>query len=127
MNEREHEAAARRIEASLRKCELADHEMLIEGAMLAGSHRLNARLHRCGATREDGDVMHTYLLTVNEFRRLSVADRAAMSALREIEDLRPAYVRGRHPGGQEAAQRALALLATLQDGSHVRRDMKEQP
>jgi hypothetical protein len=115
MRIQDHEAAAARIEASLRKCEPDDHEMLIEGAMLAGSHRLNARLHRSGATREDADVMHTYLLTVNEFRRLSVADAAGMSALSGIEDLRPAYVRGCHPGGREAAQRALSMLAALRE------------
>jgi len=108
-----HEAAALRIESSLRQCEPDDHEMLIEGAMLAGSHWLNAHLHRLGTTRADADVLHTYLLTVNEFRRLSVADGAAVSALSQIEDLRPAYVRGNHPGGREAAQRALSLLATI--------------
>jgi hypothetical protein len=81
--------------------------------MLAAAHRLNAHLHRLGLTPPDEDLVHTYLLTINEFRRLSVADGESMAALAAIEDLRPAFVRGDHPGGAEAAQRALQLLATL--------------
>ena len=78
--------------------------------MLAGSHWLNAHLHRLGATQPAQDVMHTYLLVVNELRRLSVADPRAVAALSAIEDMRPAYVRGAHAGGKDAAQRALSLL-----------------
>jgi hypothetical protein len=109
----EHEATAQRIENSLRKCGPDDYEVIIEAAMLAGSHWLNARLHRLGATQPTHDVMHTYLLVVNELRRLSVADPEAVGALSAIEDLRPAYVRGAHAGGKEAAQRALSLLELI--------------
>jgi hypothetical protein len=114
MNPHDHDRYAERIERSMDKCGMdADHELLIEGAMLAAAHRLNAHLHRLGMTAPDEDLMHTYLLTINEFRRLSVADGDSMTALAAIEDLRPAFVRGDHPGGPEAAQRALQLLATL--------------
>lgn len=113
MNPMNHQAAAQRIERSIAKCEPTDHELLIEAAMLAGSHRLNGLLHTLGVTPESGDVMHTYLLTINEFRRLAVAAPQAVAALAEIEDMRPAYVRGDHPGGREEAQRALALLDTI--------------
>lgn len=113
MKPQEHEAAAMRIENSLRKCGPDDHEIVIEAAMLAGSHWLNAHLHRLGATQAAQDVMHTYLLVVNELRRLSVAAPQAVAALGTIEDMRPAYVRGTHPGGREAAQRALSLLETI--------------
>jgi hypothetical protein len=113
VNIEEHRARARRIQRSLDKCALDDFEMKIEGAMLAGTHWLNAALHRSAITAPDKDVFHTYLLTVNEFRRLSVADRGLMNALVEIEDLRPAFVRGNFPGGQQAAQRALDLLAMI--------------
>ena len=64
-------------------------------------------------TEPENDVFHTYLLTVNEFRRLSVANEALINALAEIEDMRPAFVRGNYPGGQQAAQRALELLAMI--------------
>lgn len=113
MSPEEHRALAQRIERSLGKCGPADYEMKIEAAMLAGTHWLNAALHRMGATDACADVFHTYLLTINEFRRLSVADAAALSALAEIEDIRPPYVRGNWRGGEAAAERALDLLARL--------------
>lgn len=113
MTPMDHHAAAQRIERSIAKCEPTDHELLIEAAMLAGSHRLNGLLHALGVTQESNDVMHTYLLTINECRRLGVAAPEAVAALSEIEDMRPAYVRGNHPGGSDAAQRALALLDTI--------------
>ena len=114
MKPHDHDDYAARIERSMSKFTAADdHELLIEGAMLAAAHRLNAHLHRRAMTGTDEDLVHTYLLTVNEYRRLSVADGESMAALAAIEDLRPAYVRGDHPGGREAAQQALQLLATV--------------
>jgi hypothetical protein len=109
----EHRAKAEKIERSLAKCGAADYEMRIEAAMLAGTHWLNFALHRLGITPATIDVMHTYLLTVNELRKYRVADAASVEALGEIEDLRPAYVRGNFPGGDRAAEQALALLAIL--------------
>jgi len=117
MNIEQHRALAGRIERSLTRCGPADYEMKIEAAMLAGTHRLNAALHLAGVTRSDADVFHTYLLTVNEYRRLSVAAPTLVAALTEIEDLRPPFVRGNHPGGEQAAERALALLAQLRAGA----------
>jgi hypothetical protein len=119
MKPHEHDAAALRIENSLRKCGPDDHEIIIEAAMLAGSHRLNAQLHRLGATQPAQDVMHTYLLVVNEMRRLSVAAPEAVDALSAIEDMRPAFVRGAHPGGKDAAQRALSLLESIRASAHA--------
>jgi hypothetical protein len=109
----QHLAVAQRIERSLQKCGPADYEMKIEAAMLAGTHWLNAALHRVGVTRPEGDVFHTYLLTINEFRRLCVAGDAMMQALAQIEDLRPAFVRGNRAGGENAAQQALELLSVI--------------
>lgn len=109
----EHRAKALRIERSLLKCGVLDVEMTIEGAMLAGTHWLNANLHRRDVTAPDNDVFHTYLLTVNEYRRLSVADDLSMKALSEIEDLRPPFVRGNVAGGERAAKHALDLLSII--------------
>src|SRR5205814_1950669 len=67
MQPEQHLEIAARIERSLKKCGPEDHEMRIEAAMLAGTHRLNAVLHRTGVTAEGSDVFHSYLLTVNEF------------------------------------------------------------
>lgn len=127
MKPQQHASYAGRIERSMRKLPHEEHELLIEGAMLAGAHRLNAHLHRLGMTEEDGDLMHTYLLTINEFRRLAVADGEALRALAAIEDLRPAYVRGNHPGGAAAARRALQLLAVLRDRTQPSTMSTEDP
>ena len=113
MTPEQHEAAAHRIEVSLRLCTPDDYEMLIEGAMLAGTHLINALMHRLRATAPQTDVMHSYLLTVNEFDRLTVAHPAAMGALRTIEKMRPAYVRGDWAGGADAGREALALLQQI--------------
>jgi hypothetical protein len=113
MDIEKHLEAARRIEQSLKKCTDDDYEMKIEGAMLAGTHWLNAVLHGAGATGPGADVFHTYLLTVNEYRRLCVADGEMVKALSQIEDLRPPYVRGNRPGGKAAADRALELLSVI--------------
>jgi hypothetical protein len=81
--------------------------------MLAGTHWLNLVLHRMGVTPPQNDVLHTYMLTVNELRRYKVADEALVSALAEIEDIRPAFVRGNFPAGEKAADRAVELLGVL--------------
>ena len=109
----DHRQRAERIERSIAKCNEQDHEMKIEGAMLAGMHWANFILHRKGVTNADTDLMHTYMLTVNELRKYRVADATAMLALTEIEDLRPAHVRGNVPGGAAAATHALELLAKI--------------
>lgn len=120
MNPDEHRVKAERIERSLTKCGPSDYEMKIEGAMLAGTHWLNFILHRMGVTSQQGDVLHTYMLTVNELRRYRVADEELVDALTEIEDLRPPYVRGNHSGGEVAAERALALLSILRKTAMAR-------
>jgi hypothetical protein len=113
MTPQEHREKAEKIERSLRKCGPADYEMRIEAAMLAGTHWLNLVLHRMGVTLPQNDVLHTYMLTVNELRRYKVADEELVSALAEIEDIRPAFVRGNRPGGEKAADRAVELLGVL--------------
>lgn len=109
----DHRQRAERVERSLAKCGPHDHEMKIEAAMLAGTHWVNFVLHRMGVTKAEQDVMHTYMLTVNELRKYSVADVWLMLAMDEIENLRPAHVRGNVPGGAAAADRALELLGKI--------------
>ena len=113
MSPEEHRAKAEKIERSLAKCGPADYEMKIEAAMLAGTHWLNLALHRLGVTPPQNDILHTYMLTVNDLRKYRVADAELVDALSEIEDIRPGYVRGNLPGGEKAAARALELLALL--------------
>lgn len=113
MTPAEHRTKAERIERSLAKCGPADYEMKIEAAMLAGTHWLNLVLHQTGVTSPQNDVLHTYMLTVNDLRKYRVADAELVDALTEIEDIRPGFVRGNLPGGEKAAERALQLLALL--------------
>jgi hypothetical protein len=113
MSPAEHRAKAEKIERSLAKCGPADYEMKIEGAMLAGTHWVNLALHAKRVTADKSDILHTYMLTVNELRKYRVADAALLDALTEIEDIRPPFVRGNVPGGDKAAARALELLALL--------------
>lgn len=115
MNPQDHRQRAERIERSLDKCTPDDYEMRIEGAMLAGTHWVNYVLHRAGVTQPEDDVLHSYMLTVNELRRLRVADAELLDALTEIEDIRPPYVRGNAPNGRAAGESALALLARIRE------------
>lgn len=113
MKPEQHRQKALRIEHSLAKITPDLAEIRIEAAMLAGTHWLNAALHLMGTNPAECDVMHTYMLTINEFRRLSAADPELVSKLAEIEDLRPLHVRGDVSGGREAADHAYALLRRI--------------
>lgn len=108
-----HRARALRIERSLSVCAPDDYEMLIEGAMLAGTDWVNFALHMRGVTAMEADVIHSYMLTVNDLRKYRVVDAVMMDAITEIEDIRPLYVRGNAPGGTAAGMRALELLRTI--------------
>lgn len=119
-----HRQKALNIERQLAKCGPQDVEIRIEAAMLAATHWLNAALHAIGANPPDQDVMHTYMLTVNEFRRLSAAHAGIMAWMAEIEDLRPLHVRGDVAGGEAAADHACVLLkrirAVAEEGAFIR-------
>lgn len=115
MNIVKHKEKAMRIERSLAKLKADDAEMRIEAAMLAATHWVNLAYHAGGATKDDQDILHSYMLTVNEFRRLSAANEPLITMLAEIEDLRPVYVRGDMPGAQKAADQAEILLKGIRD------------
>lgn len=83
--------------------------------MLAGSDWVNYALHNRGLTRPDVDMVHSYMLTINDLRRYRVADATMMDAVTEIEDMRPLYVRGNASGGLAAAGRAIELLRMIRE------------
>ena len=105
-----HKEKALRIELSLAKCEARDYEIRIEAAMLAATHWVNGAYHALGVSAENNDILHTYMLTVNEYRRYAAANEHLIGKLAEIEDVRPLYVRGDVAGGEAIADRAVALL-----------------
>jgi hypothetical protein len=113
MTPEKHRAKAERIERSLRKCAPGDYEIRIGAAVLASTHWLNMLFHAVGASAPHEDVMHTYMLTVNDLRRYRLVEDGLIDCLSEIEDLRPAFVRGNWAGGERAADRALELLDSI--------------
>jgi len=113
MKVEKHKEKALRIERSLAKCVASDYEIRIEAAMLAATHWTNLAYHAMRVTPDNVDILHSYMLTINEFRRLSAANERLIALLAEIEDLRPIYVRGDLPGGAAIADRAVALLAEI--------------
>ena len=113
MNAELHRAKAERIERSLARLSAADHEMVIEACMLAGTHWLNLLLHRSGVLPPERDAMHAEFMTVAERRKATLHLRAALEALDAIEAMRTTHVRGDLPDGEDAARRALACLAVL--------------
>lgn len=105
-----HAERAERIGASLARCDAADHEVVIEGAMLAGTNWMNAALHVTGITAFEHDALHSEFMTLGERRRIAIVLPTLIDMLDEIEDMRALYVRGAEPHGEVAARRALSLL-----------------
>ena len=105
-----HQEKAERMTRSLAKCHPSDHEAVIEGAMLAGSHWFNLGLHHLGVFPPDRDVMHAEFLSKVERLKIGLAAPDMVEALEEIEAMRALFVRGTVPGGEEAARRALCCL-----------------
>jgi hypothetical protein len=112
-----HQTKAQNIERSLAKCAAEHFEVVIEGAMLAGTHWFNIVLHRAGLRQPDNDVMHAEFVSIGERRKLSLALPAALRAMDEIERLRTTHVRGDMPDGEQAARLALECLATLRESA----------
>jgi hypothetical protein len=108
-----HRNYAERIMRTLEKLGPEDYEMGIEASMLSATHWINFALHSCGVTPADEDVHHTYFLTGNARRRYGILAKDMLDALEEIEEIRPMYVRGDVPGGDDAADRARSLLAKV--------------
>lgn len=113
MKAEDHRRKAESIEKSLRRLGDDDWEMKIEAAMLAGTHWANYALHRRGVTPDSEDIVHNSMLVVNMLRKYSLAEGELLSALTDIEELRPCYVRGDVPGGSRVAARALELLHSI--------------
>ena len=101
----DHVEKARRIEASMtgKMHRDQDYELMLEGYMLAGTHLLNAILHKLAVTDKDFDLLHSNkpVLEVPIEARL----QPFFDAMRYIEDLRPGYLRGMKPWSVEDGNR----------------------
>ena len=110
-----HKTLAERIMGTMEKLGADDHEMTIEGAMLATTHWVNYALHQTGVTEAADDLQHTYFLSGNDCQRYGIVAEELIMALDEIEKIRPMYVRGDVAGGDKAAARARELVARAKD------------
>jgi hypothetical protein len=94
LNIEDHVRKAKRIEDTM-MCKLdpnADYETYVEACMLAGTHLLNAVLHKYAVTSDRFDLLHSDKPALKtpvqeELRHL-------FEAMKFIEDLRPRYLRG---------------------------------
>ena len=83
-----------------------DYELYVETFMLAGTHFLNAVLHRSEITDEAHDLLHSYLPKLDKAVGSEASD--IMTALKYIEDLRPQYLRGRTPWDPRDGEKCLS-------------------
>jgi hypothetical protein len=113
-----HIAKAARLMRTMDRCRNDDYEMVIEGAMLAGNHYVNATLHKLGIRAQHADIIHTDYMSVAQFRRLGILAPDVLDCLEAIEAFRAPFVRGNAPGGASAASEARILLAKLVDAFH---------
>ena len=113
MNPIAHAKFSERIHSSLARCKFSDYEIIIEGAMLAGAHWMNAALHNLGLTLPAQDTLHSEFLTLGERRRIIIIIPMLIENLDKIEEMRALYVRGNEPGGKVAASQALVLLEEI--------------
>ncbi|MSO54271.1 MAG: hypothetical protein EXQ90_03985 [Rhodospirillales bacterium] len=91
-----------------------DHEMIIDGTMIAASQWINYALHRAGITRTEFDIMHAYFVTGFERQYYALcASPVLIDSLEAIETIRPQHVRGMAKTGPAAARKTLAILANL--------------
>lgn len=97
MKIKEHIEKARRIDATMagKLNRDQDYELVLEGYMLAGTHWLNAILHKYGVTAEGCDLLHSNKPVLE----IPIPEplRPLFEAMRYIEDLRPGYLRGLKP------------------------------
>jgi hypothetical protein len=105
MKPQDHVTKARRIEATIvAKLDFdRDYELCLEGYMLAGTHYLNAVLHKRGVTREQFDLSHTDRPRLDA--PIDETLRPLFEALRQVEDLRPDYLRGNKTWNAEDGRR----------------------
>lgn len=102
MEASKHLGKAARLEQTMRKLGPAeDCETIIENCMLAGTHLLNAALHKVNVC--EADLIHSDLLAIDRAKGLAIAPRleivhaelkTAFSALQKIEAVRPDFIRG---------------------------------
>lgn len=90
----DHVTKAKRIEDTMiRKLDPdQDYEIYVEACMLAGTHLLNAVLHKYAVTDESSDLLHSDKPPLDAPVQAEL--RPLFDAMKFIENLRPGYLRG---------------------------------
>lgn len=90
----DHVTKAQRIEDTMiRKLDPdADYEIYVEACMLAGTHLLNALLHKYAVIDDQSDLLHSDKPALQTPVKAEL--RPLFDAMKFIEDLRPGYLRG---------------------------------
>lgn len=90
----DHLVKARRIEATMasKLDRNKDYELYVECTMLAGTHLLNAVLHKLAVTKEEWDLLHSDKPALD--KPVDAKLRPMFDAMKYIEGLRPGYLRG---------------------------------
>jgi len=100
----DHLMRAARFEKTMNKLDRnKDYELFVEACGLAGTGALNAILHAHSVTREDWDLLHSYKPALEVPAALEL--QPLFLALKEIEDLRPGYLRGTQAWNPEDGKR----------------------
>lgn len=121
MEASKHLSKAQRLENSMRKLSPAeDCETIIENCMLAGTHLINAALHKIKVS--EADIIHSDLLAIDRAKGLAIAPgfdivqaelKTAYSALQKIESVRPDFIRGDGECGSALAEEMLGQYEAL--------------
>ncbi len=82
-----------------------DYEIFVECCMLAGTHYLNAALHKKEITVWNQDLLHSDKPPLDSEVPPSIAE--IMTELKFIEEVRPGYLRGNNPWRHEDGIRCL--------------------
>jgi hypothetical protein len=90
----DHVNKVRRVEKTMTKKldPNGDYETSVEAYMLAGTHLLNAILHKLSITKEGSDLLHSDKPALDV--PIPAELQQVFSAMKFIEDLRPNYLRG---------------------------------
>ena len=82
-----------------------DYETSVEACMLAGTHLLNATLHKRSITKEKSDLLHSDKPALDV--PVPAELQQVFSAMKFIEDLRPDYLRGTKRWSAEDGKRCM--------------------
>ncbi len=83
----------------------ADYEIFVEACMLAGTHWLNALLHKLAITAEGADLLHSDKPPLPG--PVATELKPYFAAMKLIEDLRPGYLRGTKTWSADDGRRCL--------------------